>query len=68
MRWNGNEIDVNQTQERTINNENSNVEETMLQEEADTTDKIFIVTGSIASVLVLGIVGIRIWKEKDVTG
>lgn len=68
MRWNGNEIDVNQTQERTINNENSNVEETMLQEEADTTDKIFIVTGSIASVLVLGIVGIRIWKEKGVTG
>ena len=68
MRWNGNEIDVNQTQERTINNENSNVEETMLQEEADTTDKIFIVTGSIVSVLVLGIVGIRIWKEKDVTG
>lgn len=39
----------------------------MLQEEADTTDKIFIVTGSIVSVLVLGIVGIRIWKEKDVT-
>ena len=68
MRLNGNEIDVNQTQERTINNENSNVEETMLQEEADTTDKIFIVTGSIASVLVLGIVGIRIWKEKGVTG
>ena len=40
----------------------------MLQEEADTTDKIFIVTGSIVSVLVLGIVGIRIWKEKGVTG
>lgn len=83
--WNGNEIDVNQIQEGTTNNENSNWEETMSQEEqnqdnyeeqenqenqekqeeADTTDKIFIVVGSILSVIVLGIVGIRIWKEKE---